>query len=92
MGGVLVRNLLRRSPGKFFLGRVAVTLRGVFVGYEESCHTTDGPPGPSAATMDGPPGPCTATTLGPGGPSTALSITTLGPPLPWTHMQKFPDT
>ena len=31
------------------------------------CHTTDGPPGPSAATMDGPPGPCTAATLGPGG-------------------------
>ena len=39
-----------------------------------SCHTTDGPPGPSAAeyvAVDGPPGPSMAAIDGPPGPSVA---------------------
>ena len=36
IGGVLVRNLLRKSPCKLFLERVIVTLPGVFVSYEDS--------------------------------------------------------
>ena len=34
--GVLVSDLLRRSPRKIFLGRVPVTLPGVLVSYKES--------------------------------------------------------